>query len=245
MAALKDIKDTNNTVANMQWPCSVVIVESPSANLNSIYIALKRIQNLSQTHSEQPSFTLKLSRNPEEILAAERVIFPGVGNANYIIKELEQTGLAKTLQQVQSPILGICLGMQLLFEQLSEGQQQPGLGLLPGCIQPLRPALHNKLSVPHMGWNTIEAQQQANYQILKPAYAATRQWQAYFVHSYYLPLSSITVASCHYGKVPISAIVRGQGVAKHIWGCQFHPEKSGSVGATLLHNWLLYANQTT
>ncbi|MEM9424011.1 MAG: hypothetical protein AAF975_04380, partial [Spirochaetota bacterium] len=141
------------------WPKSVVVIESPSANLNSITIALQRIQNapLNGGENETPRFSLRISRDPEEILRAERVIFPGVGHASYIMNELRQSGLERVLSQVRSPIMGICLGMQLLFEELSEGREQAGLGLLPGKILPLRPALDtiggSRLAVPHMGWN--------------------------------------------------------------------------------------------
>ena len=228
--------------ASVVWPKSVVIVESPSANLNSIYIALKRIQNAGK---KPPRFLLRLSRDPEEILGAERVIFPGVGHASHIMEELERRGLARVLPQVQSPIMGICMGMQLLFEQLSEGGERAGLGLLPGNIVPLRPALDslesNQLSVPHMGWNPIEPRQENNFQWLTGTAKISRA--CYFVHSYYLPPGPLTVASCHYGRVEISAIVRGQGSAAHIWGCQFHPEKSGRFGAEILQNWLQNATR--
>ncbi len=219
------------------WPRSVVIVESPSANLKSIYIAIQRLQ-------AEGGFSLKLSRDPATILAAERVIFPGVGHAQYILNELQNSGLDDVLRQVQSPLLGICLGMQLLFEQLSEGGPCPGLGLLPGEILPLRPALDTSYSVPHIGWNPIlpyPAQNDSCALLFSSAasQAAGRPNSAsYFVHSYYLPPGRTTVASCRYGPLEISAIVRGQGTRSHIWGCQFHPEKSGRFGAEILRRWL-------
>ena len=175
--------------ASSLWPKSVVIIESPAANLSSIYNALKRIQNIAT--EESSSFSLQISRNPKEILHAERIIFPGVGHANYIMAELQRSDLKSVLQQVDVPIMGICLGMQLLFEQLSEGEKQDGLSLLPGSILPLREALdiqntnqHNqkKFSVPHMGWNQIQSHQDSNYRILQPDMS---EGAAYFVHSYY------------------------------------------------------------
>ena len=236
-----------------RFPASVVVLESPSANLNSIYIALRRIQR--ELAATGKSFSLALSRKPEEILAADRLVFPGVGHAGYIAAQLEQSGLGRVLCEAAAakiPIMGICLGMQLLFSELSEGGGVRGLGLLSGRIVPLRNALdqHNscRVAVPHIGWNQIRtfrkghtsSEQSHSFDILLPGVSPPPA--CYFVHSYYLPPCAETVATCNYGGVEISAIVRGTGLNRHIWGCQFHPEKSARLGSQILRNWLQYAN---
>ena len=253
-----------NSQNTSHFPDSVVVLGSPSANLNSIYIALRRIQH--ELGATGKSFSLSISSKPEEILAAERLIFPGVGHAGYIAAQLQKSGLDRALCEAAAariPIMGICLGMQLLFSELSEGGGVRGLGLLSGSILPLRKALDNRpenctdrasrIAVPHMGWNRITAlhnsriirnvcngkDQARSYDILLPGHSAAT---CYFVHSYYLPPCAETVATCHYGGVEISAMVRGTGQNRHIWGCQFHPEKSAHLGSQILRNWLQYAD---
>ncbi|WGK69830.1 imidazole glycerol phosphate synthase subunit HisH [Candidatus Haliotispira prima] len=266
----------HDRVGRGRSPQVVTIIESPSANLNSIFIALRRIQT--ELHdSTGRTFSLKLSHDPQEILQSDRVIFPGVGHAGYIMKQLYSSGLDRVLHQVAEarvPLMGICMGMQLLFEKLSEGDRQLGLGLLPGSIVPLRPALDRlsepaskqrqtkmavpqKVAVPHMGWNRIEAWSdndtetrnadgRTNSRVLQSlcdGLETSTDTAGYFVHSYYLAPGPETLAICRYGGLEISAIVRGTKHGdSHIWGCQFHPEKSGRFGSRILRNWLEYAD---
>ena len=233
---------------NQNPPSSVLVLESPSANLNSITIALQRIQ--AKWAATGKSFSLSISRKPKEILAAERLIFPGVGHAGYIAEQLQQSGLGRTLCEAAAariPIMGICLGMQLLFSKLSEGGSVRGLGLLPGNIVPLHKVLGQsnacRIAVPHMGWNQIHALHNScnsgSFNLLLPGRSAA---DCYFVHSYYLPPCAQTVAVCNYGGLEFSAIVRGSGPSRHIWGCQFHPEKSARLGAQILQGWLQNAD---
>jgi glutamine amidotransferase len=193
---------------------NVVIVASGGANIASLQFALERLHVSSA-----------VSADAARIRAASHVILPGVGAAADAMIRLRQDRLHEVIPTLRQPVLGICLGMQLLFEASDEGDT-PCLGIIPGR------ALHFPAApgrpVPHMGWNTLDMQRES------PLLAGlgSRDY-AYFVHSYALPVGSATVASTQYG-APFSACVERD----NFFGAQFHPERSGLVGARVLQNFL-------
>ncbi len=193
----------------------VALVDSGGANIASVRYALERV-----------GADARLTRDPAQILAADRVILPGVGAAGAGMRRLHQAGLVEVLQQVQQPLLGVCLGMQLLFEESAEDGGTPCLGLLSGRVLPIRPAPGQR--VPHMGWNTMSLLRPDPVGEVLPA--GTR---AYFVHSFGVPVTSDTVLSTeHSGRW--SAVVRNG----HRWGVQFHPERSSRAGERLLRHFV-------
>ena len=194
---------------------SLVIVDTGVANLASVKFAFDRL-----------GVSAVISDDPEIITSAARIILPGVGAAPYAMKTINAKGLTPVLQSLKQPILGICLGMQLIFETLEEGGvATQGLGLVPGKVT----ALDTKSQpTPHMGWNTLT--KRSDDPLLE---GLNDNDYAYFVHSYAAPVSDITLASCEYGS-PFSAIVKH----KNVYGCQFHPERSSRVGAKILENFL-------
>ena len=192
----------------------VVIVANGGANIASLQFALQRL--------EVPSI---VSADAAEIRAASHVILPGVGAAADAMSRLRQSGLDALIPTLQQPVLGICLGMQLLYEASQEGDA-PCLGIIPGTAS--RFAQARDRPVPHMGWNTLD--------IRRPCALLTGLADgdhAYFVHSYALELSDATVASTRYG-ISFSACVQW----RNFYGAQFHPERSAAVGARLLKNFL-------
>jgi imidazole glycerol-phosphate synthase subunit HisH len=191
-----------------------VIIDSGGANLASLQFALERLG--AQAH---------VSSDAREIAAAARVVLPGVGSAADAMQRLRRTGLVELLPTLRQPVLGICLGMQLLFERSAEGMTEC-LGVLPGTVRRLQAARGRP--VPHMGWNQLTHSRQ------DPLLAGIEPGEYfYFVHSYAVPTSAVTIAQVHYGEA-VSAVV-GRG---NFWGAQFHPERSGSAGARLLGNFL-------
>ena len=194
---------------------SLVIVDTGVANLSSVKFAFNRL-----------GVEAVISDKAETITSANRVILPGVGAAPYAMKTINAKGLTPVLQSLTQPVMGICLGMQLIFEKLEEGgTPTQGLGLVPGTIK----ALDTKgQPSPHMGWNTLRRQK--NDPLLE---GITDSDYAYFVHSYAAPISDITLASSEYGE-KFSAIVRHN----NVYGCQFHPERSSRIGAKILENFL-------
>ncbi len=194
---------------------SLIIVDTGCANLSSVKFAFERL--------EIPVF---ISDNPSDISAADKVLIPGVGAAPFAMDKIRQRGLFDVLSRLEQPVMGICLGMQLLFETLTEGKiETQGLGLIPGRVT----ALDTKLAPsPHMGWNQINILK-GDSTILKGIHSGD---YAYFVHSYAAPLGDFTLASCNYGTV-FSAIVQ----YKNVSGCQFHPERSSAIGAQILANF--------
>jgi glutamine amidotransferase len=166
-----------------------------------------------------------MTADAEAILGADRVILPGVGAAAPAMARLNELNLVPLLRGLRQPLLGICLGMQLLFEGSEEGDVDC-LGLVPGRVRrmPASPGVR----VPHMGWNRLRPTRD---DVLLAGVADGAQ--AYFVHSYAAPVTDDCLASCDHGQ-PFAAMVRRGNVA----GAQFHPERSGAVGARLLQNFL-------
>ena len=194
----------------------LIIVDTGCANLSSVQYAFERMEIKSH-----------ISDSPEQINGADRVVLPGVGSAPYAMDNIRQKGLLDSLQSLQQPVLGICLGMQLIFETLDEGQDhgnQKGLGLIKDRVS----LLDSKgAPSPHMGWNILQLDK------IDPLLENIKTGDyAYFVHSYAAPLGDYTLARCQYGS-EFSAIVRRD----NIWGCQFHPERSSKVGAQILQNF--------
>jgi glutamine amidotransferase len=191
-----------------------VIIDSGGANLASLQFALERLEARAI-----------VSNDPKDVMSAPRVILPGVGSAADAMTRLRAAGLHEVLPTLKQPVLGICLGMQLLFTRSEEGPTDC-LGIIPDTVRRLRPAPGRP--VPHMGWNQLTAMR------ADPLLANVAESDyVYFVHSYAAPVSDITLAATDYGS-QVSAVVR----RGNFWGTQFHPERSGPTGAKFLANFL-------
>ena len=169
-----------------------------------------------------------VTSDPAEIRAAERLILPGVGAFEDAARKLRESGLDLLLKQEVAkgkPLLGICLGMQLLFEKSYEYGEHKGLGLLEGAILPFSEHIDPSYKIPHIGWNRLHLSRDcALWKHIK------EDDYVYFVHSFFAPLSPVhTAAETEYGTVFTAAVAKG-----NVYGCQFHPEKSGSVGLNIL-----------
>lgn len=191
-----------------------VIVNSGCANIASVKFAFERL-----------GANVNVSSDLQEISKADRVILPGVGTFDFAMSGLIKNQLINAIKSLSQPVLGICLGMQLYFEGSAEGVAQ-GLGLAKGMADKF--LSEPNLPVPHMGWNQLE--NLSNDPLLKGLDEGS---YVYFVHSYFIPLGETTLAETTYGTT-FSASVRKE----NFWGCQFHPERSSDVGATILNNFL-------
>jgi glutamine amidotransferase len=192
----------------------VAIIDSGGANIASLQFALERL-----------GATSTLTVDAEELRAAPRVILPGVGAAADAMQRLEALRLVGVIRELRQPVLGICLGMQLLFDASDEGETRC-LGLLPGRVQ--RFPDRDGFPVPHMGWNQLDFAADA-----APMAGIARGDYVYFVHSYRAPVGPWTVATADYGG-EFSAVVR----RNNFHGAQFHPERSAGAGARLLAGFL-------
>lgn len=197
----------------------VALIDAGGANLGSVRYALERL-----------GVTARIVRDADGLRDAERVILPGVGAAPQAMRLLRERGLDDALRTLQAPLLGVCLGMQLLFDASEEGDVAC-LGLLPGCVRKLQPG--PGIRVPHMGWNTLETTRNATLLDGIPAGA-----QAYFVHGYAAPAGDDCIATCDHGQRFAAVVQRGR-----ICGMQFHPERSAAVGARLLANFLRMSHE--
>jgi glutamine amidotransferase len=192
----------------------VVIIANVGANIASLRFALERLGASS-----------RVTADVDQIRNASHVILPGVGAAADAMCRLRKHELHALIPSLRQPVLGICLGMQLLFEASDEGQTEC-LGIIPGRADRFDVGVGRP--VPHMGWNTLKIERPGA--LLE---GLAQNDYAYFVHSYALKLSEATVASSDYGK-PFSACVQWH----NFYGVQFHPERSAKVGARLLQNFL-------
>lgn len=192
----------------------LALIDAGGANLGSVAYALERL-----------GVQATLVRDAAGLAGAERVILPGVGAAPEAMRRLHAQGLVEPLRRLQVPLLGICLGMQLLFERSEEGDVEC-LGLLPGVVRRLHPALG--IRVPHMGWNRLLPLRESALLDGLP-----ERPYAYFVHGYAAPVTPHTVAACDHGGL-FSAVVQH---GRHA-GAQFHPERSADTGARILRNFL-------
>jgi len=191
-----------------------VIIDSGGANLASLQFAFERLG--AKTH---------VTTDAAEIRSASRVILPGVGSAGDAMARLHGSHVASLLPTLTQPVLGICLGMQLLFQDSEEGDTQC-LGILPTSVRRLQPK--DGKPVPHMGWNQLAlVREDPLLEGIAP------NDYVYFVHSFAAPVSEVTLASADYG-TNLSAVVR----RGNFWGTQFHPERSAQVGARVLANFL-------
>lgn len=193
---------------------NVTLLAYGAGNLASVQFALERL-----------GATVRLTADPAEVVAAERLILPGVGAAGYAMARLTELGLVEPIRAFRRPLLGVCLGQQLLFEASEEGDAAL-LGLIPGTVRRLQPAVDRP--VPHMGWSRLGRTRP------DPLLEGVEDGAyAYFVHGYVCPDGPATLARTDYGG-PVPAVVR----ADNRWGCQFHPERSADVGARILQNFL-------
>jgi glutamine amidotransferase len=192
---------------------SVAVVNSGGANISSVLHALRRL-------GAEPQFT----DNASTIKAAERVILPGVGAAGTAMEVLQAHGLIEVIRSLQQPVLGICLGMQLLFDSSAEDDVRL-LGLIPARLEQLNGG--QGLRVPHMGWNAIE-----NIRQDRLTDSLDGEW-FYFVHSFAAPVGAWTLSTSTHGDI-FSAIVQQD----NFYGAQFHPERSAKAGAELLRGFL-------
>ena len=171
----------------------------------------------------------EVTRNPEKLRAAERIVLPGVGAFGDAREKLDATGLIPVLleEAARKPLLGICLGMQLLFDRGFEYGEYAGLGLIPGEVASLGEDLEDRtLKVPHMGWNSLDIRKD------DPLFRYFRNGEyVYYVHSFYARhCGDDTLGTSQYGNVAVTGAVR----RGNVWGAQFHPEKSGDAGLRLL-----------
>jgi glutamine amidotransferase len=189
----------------------LVLVDLGCGNLGSVQLSVARM-----------GFEGWASADPDEIASADRVILPGVGAAGFAMARIDALGLGETLRGLRQPALGICLGMQLLFER-SDEDDTPGLGILPGQVRRLQPS--PGAPVPHMGWSRVD--------VRESSLGLAAGDYLYFAHSFACDDGPATVATARHGR-EIPAVVRHQN-----WlGAQFHPERSGDAGARFLKSFL-------
>jgi len=189
------------------------IIKYQAGNLASVANALERL-----------NADYFISDNPKELDRADGIIFPGVGHAGAAMDDLRSRDLDVWLKCTKKPVLGICLGMQLLYESSEEGASDT-LGLIPGKLKKFDAS---KAKVPHMGWNRFEPKK--DHPLIKDI---DNKHFLYYVHGYYAPANEYTLATCKYIK-DFCAVVSKD----NFMGVQFHPEKSGTVGSLLLQNFL-------
>lgn len=198
----------------------IAIIDYDAGNIKSVEKALVHL-------GEQPVIT----RDREEILRADKVILPGVGAFGDAMAKLREYGLEEVIHEVvakNTPFLGICLGLQVLFESSDEAPGVPGLGVLKGKI--CRIPETEGLKIPHMGWNSLELHQ--NGRLFK---GLSDNAYVYFVHSYYLKAEEeeIVTATTEYGTTIHASVEKG-----NVFACQFHPEKSSDTGLHILKNFV-------
>lgn len=189
----------------------VAIIDYDAGNVRSLQFALERL-----------GVESVLTADSEVIKTAEKVIFPGQGAAGSAMEKLQQTGLDQLIPSLQQPVLGICLGMQLLCDATEEGDVK-GLGIVSGKV--IR--FSDQVKVPQMGWNTISKLQTTLFKEIK------EEDFMYLVHSYYVPLLPETIAQSDYDGAYSVALQKD-----NFYGVQFHPEKSSTSGSQLLQNFL-------
>ncbi len=191
----------------------LVLLDSGGSNLGSVQAAFARLG------VEAP-----VTSDPAKIRNASHVILPGVGAAGVSMNRLHENGLIDVIPDIQQPLLGICVGMQLLFESSDEGDTQC-LGLLPGRVKKLQ--AQAGIRIPHMGWNNLTVN------TTRSLCDGLQNENVYFVHSYAADVSEFTLAQTTHGNKFSSIVQKG-----NVMGAQFHPERSGKAGARLLKNFL-------
>ncbi len=189
----------------------VTIIDYGAGNLASVMFALERmgVESL-------------LTSDPEILMKAEKVIFPGVGHAVAAMDALKAKGLDVVIPKLQCPVLGICLGMQLMCAHSEEGDVI-GLGVFDENVL----QFEQKRKVPHMGWNAI-------FKLSDPLFSGIQEHSSvYFIHSYYVPVNKYTSAASFYGRAFSAALQKD-----NFYAVQFHPEKSGIIGEQILKNFI-------
>ncbi|MFL1895506.1 imidazole glycerol phosphate synthase subunit HisH [Aquimarina sp. 2-A2] len=189
----------------------IVIIDYGAGNIQSIKFAIQRL-----------GYQAVLSKDPEEIKTADKVIFPGVGEARSAMRKLKESGLDKIIPQLKQPVLGICLGMQLMCAHTEEGDTT-GLGIFDISIVKFT----TSVKVPQIGWNQITDLKSSLFS------SVAENEHVYLVHSYYAPVTSQTIAKTNYGGEYSTAVQKD-----NFYGVQFHPEKSSVVGEQILRNFL-------
>ena len=192
---------------------SLVIVHTGCANISSLQFAIERLD-----------YKVLVTDDPDKIQQADKVFLPGVGAAAAAMQQIAEKGLTQCLQSLTQPVLGICLGMQLLTRQSDEGNAQC-LGLVDTQVGLMR---SDSLTLPHMGWNQVNVERE------NPLFngISDGSW-FYFVHGYCVPVGKYTLASCEYSQ-PFSASINND----NFYGVQFHPERSSDAGAQLIKNFI-------
>ncbi len=189
----------------------IVIINYGAGNIQSIKFAINRL-----------GYEAQLSDNPEEIKNADKVIFPGVGEASSAMKKLKSSGLDALIPKLTQPVLGICLGMQLMCNYTEEGDTK-GLGIFDVDVK----RFNSGVKVPQIGWNQIDGLKTSIFNGVTP------KEYIYLVHSFYAPLTEDTIASSTYGVAYTTALNKD-----NFYGTQFHPEKSSTTGEKILKNFL-------
>jgi imidazole glycerol-phosphate synthase subunit HisH len=192
----------------------VVIIKYNAGNIRSVDFALQRL-----------GIKAEITDDPALIMSSDKVIFPGVGEANTTMKYLREKKLDQLIPSLRQPVLGICLGLQLMCRH-SEENDTPCMGIFDEMVKKFEPG-DEKLKVPHMGWNTLSGLKTGLFKNLEEGEFV------YFVHSYYASAGKDTIAGCTYG-LPFSAALHKD----NFYATQFHPEKSGETGSRILKNFL-------
>lgn len=192
----------------------IAIIDYNAGNIQSVQFALQRL-----------GVNGILTDNAEEILSADKVIFPGVGEANSTMNHLRKLGLEKVIPHLKQPVLGVCLGMQLMCNH-SEENDTTCLNIIPQKVIRFRPT-SKEIKVPHVGWNNIS--------VKKDSWISqkTSEEYVYFVHSYFVEIGEFTVATTDYVQSFSAALQKD-----NFYATQFHPEKSGSIGEQILKDFL-------
>lgn len=195
----------------------IAIIDYNTGNIHSVENALRRL-----------GAEFFLTSNPDEIAKADRVLLPGVGHAGEAIARLRESGLAETIRRLRHPLLGICVGMQVLCRHTAEGDVD-GLGIFDAKVRRFVSTSADD-KIPHMGWNTLANMESKLFKGIDPG-----EW-VYYVHSYYAPLCPDTIATTRFGKegFMFSAALKYE----NFYATQFHPEKSGDTGEKILKNFL-------
>lgn len=190
---------------------NIVIIDYGAGNVKSVQFALERL-----------GLQAECTNEAKKIIDADKVIFPGVGEAQSAMKELSKYGLDKIIPELKQPVLGICLGMQLMCQH-SEENDTDCLGIFPIEVK----KFDERLKVPHIGWNQIQ-------KLKGHLFDGVKKYEyVYYVHSYYIPENPYSIADTEYG-IAYSGAIRKD----NFYACQFHPEKSGDVGEKILMNFI-------